>query len=106
MESKKPLTYNPKEMKRIFSKISDPAARVKAVVAHVLADIPEAYDVWVESRGGYGVVIIRAVSGSRFIGDVVRQVAWWLKEFGWFVYISRIENGYRIEYLSWVGYGW
>jgi hypothetical protein len=91
----KTQTYNPKEIKRIFSKIKDPTTRVRAVVAHVLADIPEAYDVWV----GEGVITIKVVSGSKFIGDVVRQVAWWLKEFGWFVYISRIENGYRIEYL-------
>jgi len=97
----KPLRYNPKEMKRIFSKIPDPKERVKAVVVHVLEDIPEAYDVWV----GEGVITIRAVGGSKFIGDVVRQVAWWLKEFGWFTYIRPVENGYRIEYLP-VAYGW
>ena len=97
----KNLTYNPKEMKRIFSKITDPTARVRAVVAHVLADIPEAYDVWV----GDHYVVIKAVGGGRFIGDVVRQVAWWLKEFGWFVYIRQIEGGYRIEYLPIAVYG-
>jgi len=91
----KNLTYNPKEMKRIFSKISDPTARARAVVAHVLADIPEEYDVWV----GEGQIVVRPVGSGRFIGDVVRQVAWWLKEFGWFVYIRPVENGYRIEYL-------
>lgn len=95
----KPLRYNPKEMKRVFSKITDPTTRVKAVVAHVLEDIPEAYDVWV----GEGVITIRAVGGGKFIGDVVRQVVWWLKEFGWFALVRPIENGYRIEYLP-VGY--
>jgi hypothetical protein len=97
----KPLRYNPKEMKRVFSKITDPTTRVKAVVAHVLEDIPEAYDVWV----GEGVITIRAVGGGKFIGDVVRQVVWWLKEFGWFALVRPIENGYRIEYLP-VGYAW
>ena len=96
----KPLRYNPKEMKRIFSKISDPTVRVKAVVAHVLEDIPEAYDVWV----GEGVITIRAVGGGKFIGDVVRQVVWWLKEFGWFALVRPIENGYRSEYLPVAGY--
>ncbi len=91
--------YNPKEMKRIFSKIPNPTARVKAVVAHVLTDIPEAYDVWV----GEGCVTI--VGGGRYIGDVVRRVAWWLKEFGWFVYVRPVENGYRIEYLPLPVYG-
>jgi hypothetical protein len=94
--------YNPREMKRIFSKITDPTARVKAVVAHVLSDVPEKYEVWV----GEGYVTITPVAGGKFIGDVVRQVAWWLKEFGWFTYIRPVENGYRIEYLPVVGYAW
>jgi hypothetical protein len=98
----KTITYNPKEMKRIFSKITDPTARVKAVVAHVLADIPEKYDVWV----GDGYVVIQAVGTSRFIGDVVRRVAWWLKEFGWVTLVRPVENGYRIEYLPLPAYGW
>jgi hypothetical protein len=91
----KPLSYNPKEMKRIFSKISDPVARVRAVVAHVLSDIPEEYDVWVDN----GYVVIRPVGRGRFIGDVVRQIVWWLKEFGWLTLVRPIEGGYRIEYL-------
>jgi O-methyltransferase involved in polyketide biosynthesis len=95
----KPTTYNPKEIKRVFSKITDPTARVKAVVAHVISDMPEHYDVWV----GEGYVVVSG--GSRYIGDVVRRVAWWLKEFGWFVYITPVENGYRIEYLPVVAYG-
>jgi GTP cyclohydrolase FolE2 len=98
----KNLTYNPKETKRIFSKISDPTARVRAVVAHVLSDIPETYDVWV----GEGYVVITAAAGGRFIGDAVRRIAWWLKEFGWFTFIRPVEGGYRIEYLPVVGYGW
>jgi hypothetical protein len=100
----KNLTYNPKEMKRIFSQIKDPTARVRAVVVHVLADIPEEYDVWV----GEGYVVIRPVGTGRFIGDVVRQIVWWLKEFGWLTLVRPIEGGYRIEYLPIpaVAYGW
>jgi hypothetical protein len=98
----KKLSYNPREMKRIFSKITDPTARVKAVVAHVLSDINEAYDVWV----GEGYVLIKPVSGGRYVGDVVRQIVWWIKEFGWFALVRPVENGYRIEYLPVVGYGW
>jgi hypothetical protein len=98
----KPLQYNPKEMKRVFSKITDPTTRVKAVVVYVLKDIPESYDVWV----GEGVITIRAVGGGRYIGDVVRQIAWWLKEFGWVAFVRPVDNGYRIEYLPVVGYGW
>ena len=98
----KNLTYNPKEMKKIFSKIADPKARVRAVVAHVLSDVLEEYDVWV----GEGYIVVKPVAGGKYIGDVVRQIAWWLKEFGWFVYIRPVENGYRIEYLPVVGYGW
>jgi len=98
----KPLNYNPREMKRIFSKIPDPTARVRAVVAHVLADVPEAYDVWV----GEGYVVIRPVGGGRYIGDVVRQIAWWIKEFGWVAFVRPVDNGYKIEYLPMVGYGW
>jgi hypothetical protein len=96
------LNYNPKEMKRIFSKISDPMARVRAVVAYVLADIPEEYDVWV----GEGYIVVKPVAGGKYIGDVVRQIAWWIKEFGWVAFVRPVENGYRIEYLPVVGYGW
>ncbi len=85
--------HNPKEIKRIFSKIHDPTARARAVVAHVLSDINEACDVWV----GEGYVTV--TGGGRYIGDIIRRIAWWFKEFGWFVYIRPVENGYRIEYL-------
>jgi hypothetical protein len=95
-------THNPKEIKRIFSQIKDPAARTRAVVAHVLADYPEEYDVWV----GEGYVVIRPVGTSRFIGDVIRRIVWWLKEFGWFALVRPVENGYRIEYLPVIAYGY
>jgi hypothetical protein len=87
--------HNPKEIRRIFSQIRDPTARVKAVVAHVIKDALEAYDVWV----GEGYVVIRPVAGGRYIGEVVRQIVWWLKEFGWPTLVRPIEGGYRIEYL-------
>jgi hypothetical protein len=55
---------------------------------------------------GEGYVTIRPVGGGKFIGDVVRQVVWWLKEFGWVALVRQVENGYRIEYLPVIGYGW
>jgi len=85
-----------RELKRAFSSISNPTDRVKAVVAHVLSDLPDTFDVWVDKH----VVVITPVGeGRRYIGDVVRQIAWWLKELGYFILVRFNGDQARIEYL-------
>jgi len=81
-----------RDLKRYFLALKGDD-RVRAVVAHVLADVPGRHDVFV----GGGRIVIR--SDTKYIGDVVRQIVWWIKELGGWTLVRSTGDGIAIDYL-------